>query len=229
MQLPIEPLLKLIALGLALAIAVANGAGMMASWTTFALFWHAPRDASLPDPIFGRPLGFYLFTLPAWQLIAGWLLTLAVIVCLIAGVLVLATSRAARRGRARLRCRAGAVVARAVDRVALLLLTLALRAYLGRFERLFQDDTIFAGVTYTDAHVTLAGMLAGLRRAARRRCHRGELRDCRAEVRAGCWRRRRRRSPATSASRWSAGTSAASSSSRTSWCASGPSSRTTSR
>jgi len=27
----------------------------------------------------GRPLDFYLFTLPAWQLIAGWLLTLAIV------------------------------------------------------------------------------------------------------------------------------------------------------
>ena len=33
------------------------------------------------DPIFGRSLDFYLFTLPAWQLISGWLLTLSVIAC----------------------------------------------------------------------------------------------------------------------------------------------------
>ena len=30
---------------------------------------------------------------------------------------------------------------------------------LGRFDRLFDDHTIFAGVTYTDAHVTLTGLL----------------------------------------------------------------------
>src|SRR5262249_31544091 len=35
----------------------------------------------------------------------------------------------------------------------------ASRVYLGRFDQLFQDQTIFAGVTYTDAHVTLTGML----------------------------------------------------------------------
>ena len=64
-QVPIEPVLKLVALGLALAIAAANGGGMMSSWTTFALFWEAPRGASMLDPIFGRPLGFYLFTLVA--------------------------------------------------------------------------------------------------------------------------------------------------------------------
>ena len=42
---------------------------------------------------------------------------------------------------------------------AFLLLVLAMRVYLGRFERLFDDHTIFGGVTYTDAHVTLTGML----------------------------------------------------------------------
>src|SRR4029079_9812798 len=31
--------------------------------------------------------------------------------------------------------------------------------YLGRFERLLTDHTIFAGVTYTDAHVAIPGML----------------------------------------------------------------------
>ncbi len=36
---------------------------------------------------------------------------------------------------------------------------LAARVYLGRFDRLFEDHTIFAGVTYTDAHVTLTGLL----------------------------------------------------------------------
>ncbi len=37
-----------------------------------------------------RPLGFYLFTLPAWQLIAGWLLTLAVLVCVLAVLFLIA-------------------------------------------------------------------------------------------------------------------------------------------
>jgi uncharacterized membrane protein (UPF0182 family) len=36
---------------------------------------------------------------------------------------------------------------------------LAVRVYLGRFDLLFEDHTIFAGVTYTDAHVVLTGQL----------------------------------------------------------------------
>src|ERR1700722_15401349 len=78
LKLPVERILRLIVMGVSLLIAVTTGAGMMAEWPTFALYWYAPQTtASVIDPIFGRPLHFYLFTLPAWQLATGWLLTLA--------------------------------------------------------------------------------------------------------------------------------------------------------
>ena len=158
-QLPVEPVLKLLALGLSLTIAALTGASMTARWTTLALFWHAPNGAAVLDPIFERPLGFYLFTLPAWQLIAGWLQMLAVVACLIAALFVAVTG-----GVRILTARRFGVVQPKLWRglslcVAALLLTLAARVYLGRFERLFQNDTIFAGVTYTDAHIILPGML----------------------------------------------------------------------
>ena len=131
----------------------------MARWTTLALYWHAPRGATTLDPVFGRPLSFYLFTLPAWQLIAGWLLTLAVIACAIAALFVAVTGSA----RVLIERRFVAGETRPWRGLSIgfaaVLLTLAARVYLGRFERLFQDGTIFAGVTYTDAHVTLTGML----------------------------------------------------------------------
>src|SRR5438445_8750959 len=158
LKLPVEPVLRLVALGVSLAIAAATGAGMMVEWPTLALFWHAPRTAGGVDPIFGKPLNFFLFTLPAWQLLAGWLLTLAVITCVLAVFFVLITggSRAfaGRRSSYVTLPWHGLSIAFAV-----LLLVLALRVYLGRFERLFDDHTIFGGVTYTDAHVTLTGML----------------------------------------------------------------------
>ena len=40
-----------------------------------------------------------------------------------------------------------------------LLLVLALHVYIGRFELLFEHHTIFDGVSYTDAHVTITGLL----------------------------------------------------------------------
>ena len=40
-----------------------------------------------------------------------------------------------------------------------LLLAFSAQTYVGRFDRILQDHTIFAGVTYTDAHVLVPGML----------------------------------------------------------------------
>ena len=159
LRLPIDPVLNLIALALPLLVSTVTGTSMMARWTTLALYWHAPHSSTALDPIFGHPLSFYLFTLPAWQLMAGWLLTLAVFACLIAALLLVVTGGArlwTKRPSVPLQTRLWRGLATGLVAV---LLALAARVYLGRFERLFQDGTIFAGVTYTDAHVTLVGML----------------------------------------------------------------------
>src|ERR1700680_2842481 len=159
LKLPVEPVLRLIALGLSLVIGVATGAGMMLEWPTIALFWYAPPAAgSSLDPIFGKPLNFFLFTLPGWQLVVGWLLTLAVMTCVLAIFFILITGGTrAFAGRSRsyvaLPWRGLSIT------FAVFLLVLAVRVYLGRFERLFDSHTIFAGVTYSDAHVMLPGML----------------------------------------------------------------------
>ncbi len=157
--LPVEPVLKLVGIGLSIGIAVVSGISMADQWMTLALFWDAPRNATMLDPIFGQSLDFYLFTLPASQLISGWLLTLSLIACVIAAIFVAVTGGA----RVLTEWRSSAAQARlwrglSISLVAFFLM-LAVRAYLGRFERLFQDGTVFAGVTYTDAHVTLNGML----------------------------------------------------------------------
>jgi len=110
------------------------------------------------DPIFGKPINFYLFTLPAWQSITGWLLVLAVIACVVAVFFILITgsTRAltGRRGSYISMPWRGFSLA-----FAFLLLIIAMRAFISRFERLFDDHTIFGGATYTDAHVMLTGML----------------------------------------------------------------------
>jgi uncharacterized membrane protein (UPF0182 family) len=161
LRLPVEPVLKLIAVGLSLAIAAATGAGMMAEWSTLALYWYAPTTAGIADPVLGRPISFYLFALPVWQLISGWVLTLAVILCAVAAFFLFVSGG----GRLLTRRRGFDPLAthwRGMSIVfAVLLLTLAWRVYLARFERLFRDDTIFSGASYTDVHVTFNGMLIG--------------------------------------------------------------------
>ncbi len=157
-NLSLKPVLRLVSIGGSLVIALITGGAMAADWQTLALWWYAPQGAGVADPIFGRPLGFYLFTLPAWQLILGWLLTLSVISCVLAVIflLVSGSSRAlsgSRESLSELPWRGLSISA------AFLLLIVAGRVFLGRFEQLFEHHTIFDGVTYTGAHVTLTGML----------------------------------------------------------------------
>jgi len=160
-KLPVEPVLRLIAIAGSLVIAVATGAGMMAEWPLLAAYWHAPAATGAVDPIFGKPVVFYLFTLPAWQLLSGWLLTLAVIVTALAGFFIVVGGGTSVLTRSRSGASANGLAAwRGLSiAFAVVLLMFAARVYLGRFEQLFDDHTVFAGVTYTDAHVTLTGSL----------------------------------------------------------------------
>jgi len=157
-RLPVEPVLRLIALLASAFLAVITGLGMMAQWTTIALYWNqAPLAGGTLDPIFGRPLDFYLFTLPVWQIVAGWLTTLAVIVAAVAifFAVVAGGSRVLTRSSMNSRSAVRGVSIAASG----LLLAFAAQTYLGRFDRILQDHTIFAGITYTDAHVLVPGML----------------------------------------------------------------------
>ena len=165
-SVPIDRFLRPVALLVSIAVALGTGAGMTSDWPTLALWWYGRPDgadaaaaaARLADPVFGRTLSFYLFTLPAWQLIADWLTTLAVIVFVAAALFFAATGGAQMllRGRSGTLVRSGRGLAIAWG---VILLTLAWRVYLSRFGLLFEDHTVFSGVTYTDAHVRLAGLL----------------------------------------------------------------------
>ncbi len=155
----LKPVLRVVSTGGSLLIALLTSGAMAAQWQTLAVWWFAPRAAGGPsDPVFGLPLNFYLFTLPAWQLILGWLLTLTVIACVVAVVflVVSGSSRALSSGGATL----SDLPWRGLSiSIAFLLIVVALRVYLGRFQLLFEHHTIFDGITYTDAHVTLTGTL----------------------------------------------------------------------
>lgn len=159
LRLPVAPVLRLIGGGVAIVIAGITGLGMMAQWTRFALYWYgaaASRAPGIVDPIFGRSVTFYLFTFPVWQLIIGWLTTIAVIVCIVAIFFVVVSGGT----RLLMRSAGGETSLRGVSiTFASVLLAFAAQVYLGRFGRLLTDHTIFAGVTYTDANVAIPGAL----------------------------------------------------------------------
>jgi uncharacterized membrane protein (UPF0182 family) len=157
LRLPVESVLRAIAMSVALLIGVSVGLAMSANWMTFALYWKSGAAAAgAVDPIFGRPISFYLLTLPAWRALLGWITSLSVLVTLMAAFFVVMQSGArliARQQQSHGSLRGLSLAA------AFLLLTFAARVWLGRFDRITVDHTIFSGVTYTDAHVTLPALL----------------------------------------------------------------------
>ncbi len=143
---------------LSVIIALATGAAMAAQWSLLALYWYAPRGIGRSiDPILHRPLDFYLFTLPAWHLVVGWLLTMAVLICVLAVIFILAAG-----GMRALDQRFGGGIVVPWRGISIsggfLLAVLAVNEYIGRYDLLFDHHTIFDGVNYTEAHVTLLGM-----------------------------------------------------------------------
>ena len=154
-----EPVLRLIGTGASLLIAGVTGLGVVAQWPTLALYWYGSGAASGTgvDPIFGRPVTFYLFTLPAWHLLAGWATTMAVIAFAAAVFFAVVT------GGSRLLTRATSGQSPLLRGVSIafaaVLVAIAARVYLGRFDRILTNHTIFSGVTYADAHVAIPGML----------------------------------------------------------------------
>jgi uncharacterized membrane protein (UPF0182 family) len=165
-KVPVGPVLSLMAMLAAVVIALGTAAGLAAEWPAFALWWFS-GDAAVPgagaaqpvvDPIFGRSLGFYLFDLPVWQIAAGWLSRIALLTFVVALFFFAASGGSRvlrhRRSPADPRTTRGLAIAWAV-----LLLAVAAQVFIGRYERLFADHSLFAGVTYTEAHVTLTGLL----------------------------------------------------------------------
>ena len=158
-SLSVQPALRVISLGISVVIACVTALGLMADWPILALFWYAPHArGGVADPIFGKPLNFFLFTLPAWQLVNNWLLTLAIATCAVAVLFLIITSGARSLAKRQITYAPSPWRGLSIT-VAFLLLVLAMNLYVYRFQLLLEHHTIFDGITYTDAHVTIHGLL----------------------------------------------------------------------
>src|SRR5260370_14516689 len=59
------------------------GLGMRDAWRRFALYSHQ-SVTERSEPVFNKPIGFYLFTLPVYYVLSSWLFYFAVIVLIAA-------------------------------------------------------------------------------------------------------------------------------------------------
>src|SRR6202171_5367796 len=134
------------------------GLGMRQSWRSFALYFHK-SSTDLSDPIFNKPLSFYLFTLPVYDLISAWLLYLSIIILI--GAIIYALLAVTQQGLstagdvAKARKTSVAAVSCAL---AVWLVILAWRFLLSRYPYLWDDHQTFSGVTYVEANYLLPGL-----------------------------------------------------------------------
>jgi uncharacterized membrane protein (UPF0182 family) len=125
-------------------------------WRQFALYLNQP-PTSAHDPIFGKPLGFYLFSLPLYDLISSWLLGVAFII-LFAAVAYSLLGLPQTVLKPSVRWSSGAAFRAVCCALAFFFIVLSWRTYLARFPYLWQDHPTFSGVTYTEANYTLPAL-----------------------------------------------------------------------
>jgi uncharacterized protein len=129
-------------LSIPLALHAAN------QWLTWLYYRHQVPFAS-PDPILGRDVGFYVFALPLFDWLHGFLLALVVLAAIGAGAIYMVTGSASLAGR-------GPAALSANARRHLLLLAaaffalLAFGAWLSLPQYLLESSSLIHGATYTD-------------------------------------------------------------------------------
>jgi len=133
------------------------GVSVKDDWQRFALYWHQPTTTST-DPIFGKSLGFYLFSLPLYESINSWLLGVTfIILCAAVAYSLLGLPQTVLKPT--VRWSSGAAFRGVCCALALFLMVLSWRTYLMRFPFLWDDHQTFSGVTYTEAHYVLPALL----------------------------------------------------------------------
>lgn len=133
------------------------GFTMKDDWRQFALYLHQPPTSSY-DPIFGKPLGFYLFSLPLYESLNSWLMGVTfIILCAALAYSLLGLPQKVLKPS--VRWSSGAAFRALCCALALFLIVLSWRTYLSRFPFLWDDHQTFSGVTYTEAHYSLPALL----------------------------------------------------------------------
>lgn len=138
--------------GAAVLVGLLMAVGELSSWD-IALRYIYQVPFGKTDPIFGKDIGFYVFSLPAYLALRNWLLLLLCCSAVVAGVVY-----GLRGDIALIQSPRGLSPAAATHGSALLGLFFALQAWsywLDRFLLLYGDNGVVVGASYTDVHVGL--------------------------------------------------------------------------
>ena len=152
---------RLVVLAAAVILGLLIALGESSQWDMILRFLRqAPYGRS--DPLFGRDIGFYLFSLPAYVAFKNWLYWLLALSALMAGAIYFA------HGHIRLDPPSWSIAPEAVAHGSALLglffLAKAWAYCLDRWLLLYDDNGVVTGASFTDVHVELPalGLLVAL-------------------------------------------------------------------
>ena len=136
----------------AIALSVGFGFVLAANWNRLLLFFHA-NPFNRADPLFTKDIGFYIFSLPIWQLLEFWLIGLSAYSLLAVSLVYLLSGNSLSQGQFigissqqhRHLCGLGGC----------LLLVVGLGYWLSRYELLYSTQGVVFGASYTDVRVNL--------------------------------------------------------------------------
>ncbi|HWC80608.1 MAG TPA: UPF0182 family protein [Pseudonocardiaceae bacterium] len=148
--------LRLFGIGIPVVVGLIAGLSARGDWQLVQLFFHGTSFGTT-DPVFGKDIGFYAFTLPFVLLLKNWLfvaVTIAFFGALIAQYLF---------GGIRLAGRGGQMSAPARMQLAILIgffvLLKAFAYFTDRYELLYSTRNSFDGASYTDLNALLPAKL----------------------------------------------------------------------
>src|SRR6201981_1071541 len=143
---------RLLIAGVAVVLGILIAAGEVGNWGVLLRYvYQVPYGLS--DPQYGKNVGFYLFSLPAYVALKNWLLLMLVLSFLMAGAVywVHGDIEFDEQGRS--------ISAAAIAHgSALLGLFFAVKAWsygLDRYLLLYGDNGVVVGASYTDTHIAL--------------------------------------------------------------------------
>ncbi len=142
-------------IGVAGAFALIVGLNTSQQWETWLLFRNG-SDFGVVDPLFGKDAGFYVFRLPFWTFLVGWVfaaLIFALLLSIVAHYLNGGIRASATRNRV-----SSAVKLHLSILLALLAVTRAVAYYLDRFQLVNAQRGRYDGALATDVQVQLPAL-----------------------------------------------------------------------
>src|SRR6202048_5004400 len=138
--------------GSAIGLATLVAWGELHNWPVFLGFlYQVPFGAS--DPLYGKDIGFYLFTLPAYVAVKNWMLITVLLSAALAGAVYWVHAHI--EYHAHRRWISPAAIAHGSVLLGLFFAVQAWSYGLDRFLLLYGDNGVVVGASYTDTHIAL--------------------------------------------------------------------------